>query len=245
VPDCTTADRLIRRLNAAALGQTLSTVVPRLASRPGHQTPVAVDATALASGAISAFLVQRAKDRGEGFTWRHWRKWTMVVDIDQRVLLSQTARHGPTHDCATWRPLVSAAHERIPIGVALLEAEFDSERNHQHSRQPLHTQSGIPAKRAGAEWRMQGVRAQMRQECPVPFDGRCAPFESLIAAVKRTPLVPGPLPADAMPASITAGDCLQPLAGDPKRSVSRGPACPPRATPSACSAATNRWVLRA
>jgi hypothetical protein len=48
------------------------------------------------------------------------------------------------------RPLASAAYERVPIGVVLADAEFDSERNHQHIRHTLQAHSVIPARRGGA-----------------------------------------------------------------------------------------------
>jgi hypothetical protein len=185
VPDYTTVYRFLRRLDEAALEQTLHAVVQRLTAQLNRQVTAAVDATGLAPGAISTFFVKRAKDRGEGFMWRHWLQWTVVVDLDHRLILAQTARRGPTNDCATLRPLVSAAHERVPIGVVLADAEFDSERNHQHIRQTLQAQSVIPAKRGGANWRIQGVRAQMRQDVPAELYGRRALIESLISAVKR------------------------------------------------------------
>jgi Transposase DDE domain/Transposase domain (DUF772) len=185
VPDYTPLYRFLRRLNEAALEDALSAVVQRLSPQSSHQATVAVDATGLAPGAISPFLVKRAKDRGEGFTWRHWLQWTIVADIDRHVILAQAARCGPTNDGATLRPLVSAAHERVPIGLVLADAAFDSERHHQHIRQTLQAQSVIPAKRGGAGWRIQGVRAQMRQELPVHLYGRRSLIESLIASVKR------------------------------------------------------------
>jgi hypothetical protein len=185
VPDYTTVYRFLRRLDEAALEQTLNAVVHRLTRQPGEQATVAVDATGLAPGAISTFFVKRAKDRGEGFTWRHWLKWTMAVDVERRCIVAQTARRGPTNDCATLRPLVDAAHRRVSIGLVLADAEFDSERNHQHIRQILQAHSVIPAKRGGAHWRIQGVRAQMRQEFPAHLYRRRALIESLISAVKR------------------------------------------------------------
>jgi hypothetical protein len=109
-----------------------------------------VDATGRAPGAISPFFVKRANDRGEGFAWRHWLKWAIVVDIDQHAILAQTARRGPTNDWAILRPLVSMAHAWAPIGVVLADAEFDSERNHQQVRQTLQARSIIPAKRGGS-----------------------------------------------------------------------------------------------
>ena len=186
VPDHPTLYRFLRRLDEAVLEQVLSAVVQRLLPQPGPQATVAVGATGLAPGAISTFFVKRAKDRGEGFTWRHWLKWTTAVDVDRRLILAQAARRGPANDGALLRPLVSAAHERVPIGVVLADAAFDRERNHQHIRHTLQAQSVIPAKRGGAARRIQGVRAQMRQAFPADRYRRRALIESLISAVKRT-----------------------------------------------------------
>jgi hypothetical protein len=202
VPDYTTLYRFLRRLTEVVLEQTLSAVVQRLVPQLNSQATVAVDATGLAPGAISTFFVKRMKDREPGFTWRHWLKWTMAVDVDRRVILAQTARRGPTNDCATWRPLVSAAHERVPLGLVLADAEFDRERNHQHIRQVLHAHSDIPAKRGGAGWTIHGVRAQMRQEFPAALYRRRALIERLLSAVKRQ------LSARA-PGRSLATQCLQ------------------------------------
>jgi len=109
----------------------------------------------------------------------------MAVDVDRQLIVAQMARRGPTNDCATLRPLVDAAHQRVPIALVLADAEFDSERNHQHVRQILQAQSVIPAKRGGAAWQIHGIRAQMRQEFPVGLYRRRALIESLISAVKR------------------------------------------------------------
>jgi Transposase DDE domain len=109
----------------------------------------------------------------------------MAVDLDHRVILAQTARRGPINDCVPLRPLVSAAHERVPIGLVLADAKFDSERTYQPIRQILQAHSVIPAKRDGAEWQIQGVRTQMHQVFPVHLYRRRALIESLISAVKR------------------------------------------------------------
>jgi DDE family transposase/transposase-like protein DUF772 len=185
VPDYTTLYRFLRRLTEEVLEHTLSAVVQRLIPQIDGPATVAVDATGLTPGAISTFFVKRIKDRAPGFTWRHWLKWTMAIDVDRRVILAQTARRGPTNDCATLRPLVDAAHQRVSIALVLADAEFDSERNHQHIRTVLQAQSIIPAKRGGADWRIQGVRAQMRHEFPAPLYRRRSLIESVISAVKR------------------------------------------------------------
>jgi hypothetical protein len=119
VPDYTTVYRFLRGLDEAVLEHILSAAVHRLAPPPDRQATMAVDATGLASGAIRTFFVKRVKDRGEGFPWRHWLKWAIAVDLERRIILAQTARHGPTHDGATLRPLVDAAHQRVPIALIL------------------------------------------------------------------------------------------------------------------------------
>lgn len=113
VPDDTTVDRFLRRLDEVALDQTLNAVVQRLARQPDYQATVAVDATGLAPEAISTFFVKRANDWGEGSTWRHWLKWTMAVDVDRLFIV---------------------AHHLMPIALVLADDEFDSERHNQPSR---------------------------------------------------------------------------------------------------------------
>jgi hypothetical protein len=74
-PDYTTVSRFLRRLDDAVLEQAPTAAIRQLPAPPEERgTAVAVDATGLAPGAISTFLVNRAKDHGEGFTWRHWLK---------------------------------------------------------------------------------------------------------------------------------------------------------------------------
>lgn len=186
VPDYTTLYRFMRRLSPEMLNAVLAATLnewPDLDD--GQKSTVAVDATGLASGAISTFFVKRAKDRGNGFEWRHWLKWLMVVDTGRRVIAAQQARRGPYNDCAALRPLVDTANQTISIGWVLADAEFDSERNHQHIRQVLKATSVIPAKRGKASWRIQGVRAQMRKRFPRRKYGQRSLIESVISAIKR------------------------------------------------------------
>ena len=97
----------------------MSAVVQQLVPHPGRRAAVAVDATGLAPGAIRTFFVKRAKDRGNGFTWRHWLKWTMAVEVDRQLIVAQTARHGPTHDGCT-APHVSSGCERSPMAEVVV-----------------------------------------------------------------------------------------------------------------------------
>jgi Transposase DDE domain len=185
VPDYTTLYRFLRWLDEAVLEQSLRAVVQRLLPRPRPLTTVAVDATRLTPGAVSTFCVKRVKDREPGLTWHHWLQWTMAVDLDHHVSLARTARRGPTNDGAILRPLVSAAHDRVPIGLVLADAEFNSERNHQHIRHVVQAYSVIPAKRGATQWKIQGTRAQKPQAFPAHLSRRRSLIESVISAVKR------------------------------------------------------------
>lgn len=189
VPDHTTLYRFMRRVTDETLDEVLIAVATRLAprrrGRKRKKAVVAVDATGLAPGSVSTFFINRRTDRGEGLPWRHWCKWTVVIDVLRRCVLAQAARQGPYNDCATLRPLVSAAHEVTPVGLVLADAEFDSERNHRHIRDELGADSVIPAKRGKADWKLKGVRAQMRRRFPRKRYSQRAQVESVFSVVKR------------------------------------------------------------
>jgi hypothetical protein len=189
VPDHTTLYRFMRRVTDETLDEVLVAVatrlMPRRRGRKRQKAVVAVDATGLAPGSVSTFFINRRTDRGEGLQWRHWCKWTIVVDVLRRCVLAQAARQGPYNDCATLRPLVSAAHEVTPVGLVLADAEFDSERNHQHVRDVIGAESIIPAKRGKADWKIKGVRAQMRRRFPHKRYSQRTQVESVFSAVKR------------------------------------------------------------
>jgi hypothetical protein len=116
----------------------------------------------------------------------------VVVDVVGRAVLAQAARPGPYNDCATLRPLMDAAHAITPIKRVLADAEFDSERNHQHLRQLLGAHSVIPAKRGYAHWQIKGVRAQMRKRFPRRLCASRAQVESVFSTIKRKLAVTAP-----------------------------------------------------
>lgn len=114
--------------------------------------------------------------------WRHWLKWVVVADLDQQFLLSQSARRGPWDDCANLPTVVEAAARRT---LVLADAEFDNERNHIYIRRQLGARSVIPAKRGKKNWRIHGVRAEMRRAFPQRLYRRRALIESVFSSVKR------------------------------------------------------------
>jgi hypothetical protein len=65
------------------------------------------------------------------------------------------------------------------------DAEFDSERNHQHVRTVLGAQSVILAKRGKATWRRCSVRAEMPRAIPRALYGQRALVECVFSAATR------------------------------------------------------------
>jgi len=71
------------------------------------------------------------------------------------------------------------------IGTVLADAEFDSERNHQHIREEIGAQSIIPAKRGKPGWKIHGVRAQMRAAFAAAPHRQRVHAETVFSAIKR------------------------------------------------------------
>ena len=189
VPDFTTLYRFLQRLDDQIIDRAVGETVRRLRGslhRGRKRARVAVDATGLAQGAVSTFFVRRMHHHGQKpLPWRHWLKWVVVADLDQKFLLSQIARRGPWNDCANLPAVVETASQQTRIGLVLADAEFDSERNHTYIRKNLGAHSVIPAKRGKKTWRVRGVRAEMRRAFPQQIYRRRALIESVFSAVKR------------------------------------------------------------
>lgn len=137
VPDYTTLYRFLRRLPDDAIENVLGESVRRLrlGRRPGPVS-AAVDGTGLAPQAVSTYFLRRVEEHSGGkLRYKHYLKWLVIADVRQQILLAQRARQGPWIDTRALPGLVDAAAQRVPLGLVLADAEFDSEANHQHIRQ--------------------------------------------------------------------------------------------------------------
>src|SRR5215470_6291610 len=156
VPDHTTVYRFLRRLKEEDLAKALAEVVKRFPRYKGRRSMAAIDATGLSFGALSTFFVHRRQHHSQKtnkpLTY-YWLKWLVVVDVSRHLLLAQTAHAGPANDCSRLPAMIDRAQQVAPLNVVLADAEFDSERNHQHLRQTLGLQSVIPPKRSRPEWK--------------------------------------------------------------------------------------------
>ena len=110
VPDFTTLYRFLQRLDDQTIDRAVGETVRRLRGthrKARRRARVGVDATGLAQGAVSTFFVRRLHHHGQKpLPWRHWLKWVVGADLDQKFLLSQIARRGP------WKRLRESAHGR-------------------------------------------------------------------------------------------------------------------------------------
>ena len=189
VPDHTTLYRFLQRLDDQVIDRAVGETVHRLRGtwkKKRRRSDVGVDATGLAQGAVSTFLVRRLHPHGQTpLPWLHWLKRVIVADLDEPFLLSQMARHGPWNDCANLPAVVGATSQETPIGWVLADGEFDSESNHTYIRGALGARSVIPAKRGKKTWRLHGVRAEMRREFPQRTYRRGALIEIVFCSVKR------------------------------------------------------------
>ncbi len=186
VPDYTTLYRFLRRLDENTLQRVLEETLKLLPSQSDTEAPtVAIDGTGLMPCAVSTFFVKRLRDHGSGYPWRHWVKWLLAVDVRTQMVLAQQARQGPYNDCANLRSLLDEAAHGQAVALVLADAEFDSERNHQHIRQVHGADSIIPAKRGKPSWKIKGIRAQMRADFPAAAYAQRNLVETVISVVKR------------------------------------------------------------
>ncbi len=186
VPDYTTLYRFMRRLDERTLQRVLAETLELLPAQDEEDGPtVAVDGTGLMPCAVSTFFVKRQRDHGSGYSWRHWVKWLLAVDVRTQMVLAQQARQGPYNDSANLRSLLDEAAHGQPVALVLADAEFDSERNHRHIRQIHGADSIIPAKRGKPSWKIQGIRAQMRANFPAERYAQRNLVETVISVVKR------------------------------------------------------------
>jgi hypothetical protein len=188
VPDYTTVYRFLQRLPDDTIEEVLGESVRRLRGNPRRgrrRARVAVDGTGLSQHAVSTYFVRRIEQHSRGLTrCRHWLKWLVVADVDRQIILAQRARQGPWCDTGALPELLDAASRRMPIGLVLADAEFDSEQNHRHIRQRLGAHSVIPATRGRG--RPEGeIRNQMYRAFPRPLYRQRAKVETVFSVVKR------------------------------------------------------------
>jgi hypothetical protein len=184
VPDYTTLYRFLRRLDDHTVERGVQETVRRLRRRRSRPVSAAIDGTGLSPTSVSTFFLRRLEQHGQGARPRRpWLKWLVVVDVQQQILLAQSARQGPGCDARALPGLLDVAARNAPIGVVLADREFDSEANHQHIRQRLGAKSVIPARHRGVP--NGTIRNLMYRAFPEKSYRQRAKIEAIFSAIKR------------------------------------------------------------
>jgi hypothetical protein len=184
VPDYTTLYRFLRRLDDDAVERGVQETVRRLRRRRSRPVSAAIDGTGLSHTSVSTFFLRRLEQHAQGVRPRRpWLKWLIVVDVQQQILLAQSARQGPGCDARALPGLLDAAARNAPIGMVLADREFDSEANHQHIRQRLRAKSVIPARHRGVP--NGPIRNLMYRAFPKKSYRQRTKIEAIFSAIKR------------------------------------------------------------
>jgi hypothetical protein len=206
VPDHTTLWRFFARLDDGALHAALAEVVRRFGPPAGPRgrgrraLTLALDATGLATGALSTFWVRREYEiRGQVRERAYWLKWLVLADVTRQLILAQAAHRGPRNDSRAAPRLLAAAPLRdpaipggLPVAWVLADREFDSERNHAFIHEVLGARSAIPARGAARRHRTPH-RRRMAAAFPAAAYRRRVLVETTFSTCKRTQggLAPG------------------------------------------------------
>src|SRR5258708_9878344 len=132
--------RFLQRLEDDTVDRGLQETVMRLRRRRRRRRPItaAIDGTGLSDASVSTVFHRRLEQQAHGARPRRpWLKWLIVADVRQQILLAQRAGQARGCDTRSLPGLLDVAARGAPIGVVLADAEFGSQANHVHMRQPL------------------------------------------------------------------------------------------------------------
>ena len=109
------------------------------------------DSTGFESSHCSKYFTKRRKqgknkgDPDEPVAYRRFPKLGVVVDCDSHIILSCVRGLGPRPDADQLLPLMENMTGQVVPDTMLLDAGYDSERNHEMLREYLEIESVIPA----------------------------------------------------------------------------------------------------
>ena len=126
---------------------------------------MAAYSTGYEAGCISSYFAQKS-----GRVKSHFPKLATLCDTRSYIILSAEASIGPWPDCPSFKGLLERAARRLPIGVILADAGYDSEANHEFAHS-LGIRSIMPPEigRQGAN----GPRGPHRRKLWKRFPRKC------------------------------------------------------------------------
>jgi len=148
VPHYTTIQQAARRLLSHQRTHRLLARSNELLAEVNKPPPkgrrAAADGTGLAANRRSAYYTHRRKQTGERVQYRRFPKLTLLIDIDNHMILSMLRGRGPKPDIQELVPLLDAVPKGITLHHVYADAGFDSEWNHTYAREEHGIITTIP-----------------------------------------------------------------------------------------------------
>ena len=154
VPHYTTLQKAAGRLLKTANFRCLLRQTVRSARRSKKiLSPVklaAIDSSGFEATHASRYFVRRRhaclspSDPSQTTTYRRFPKLAIVTDCASHFILSATTERGPKPDFGHFEELLRRARETVPLNTILADAGYDSESNHEYSREKLKVRTVIP-----------------------------------------------------------------------------------------------------
>ena len=150
VPHYSTLQKAAKRLLVSANAQKLLDETIRKQMRRRKRVPdAAIDSTGLAATSASAYFVKRRATKDspwKSMIYHRYPKLGLVSDATNHFILAFQTGSGPRPDVAEYRDLIRQASRRVTLFRILADAGYDSESNHEFTRDEMQLKSIIPAK---------------------------------------------------------------------------------------------------
>lgn len=150
VPHFTTFQKAGKRLlvsrNARKL---LDETVRRQMGRRRYVRDAAIDSTGLSATSASPYFVKRRSRKGNPWktvVYHRYPKLGVVSNVKNHFILAFKVGSGPCPDVAEFRELITKASNRVKLDRIVADAGYDSESNHEFTRDEMKFKSIIPAK---------------------------------------------------------------------------------------------------
>lgn len=148
VPHYTTIQQAARRLLSHQRTHRLlarsNELLAEVSKPPPKGRRAAADGTGLTADRRSAYYTQRRKQSGERVIYRRFPKLTLLIDIDNHMVLSMLRGRGPRPDVQELVPLLDALPRGLTVRHVYADAGFDSESNHTYAREEHGIITTIP-----------------------------------------------------------------------------------------------------
>ncbi|MBX3419162.1 MAG: transposase [Pirellulaceae bacterium] len=191
VPHFPTFQKASRKILAAEPVQgLLDETVSRMMGRRKHVQLAAVDSTGLESTAASPYFVRR-RSRQENpwktVVYHRYPKLAIVCKTFNQFIIAFQTHRGPKPDVDELKGLLVQTRRRVGVKVLVADAGYDSESNHEFSRNAIGARTIIPAKHGRPS--NKPARGKYRRLMQTRFDQNTyrhrAQVETTVSMVKR------------------------------------------------------------